>query len=80
MTSTAFNTEHFLQYLESLGLTRFQIVQTVTGFEAILRSSDEPKLTDFTEIRKNNDSTIWVRLSFTDIHNISITKGFFDNL
>ena len=78
MTTTAFNTEHFLEYLESLGLFRFQIVKTITGFEAILRSSDEPNLTDFTEVRKNNDMTNWVRLSFDDIHNQAITKGFFN--
>jgi hypothetical protein len=70
-------TEQFHNYLVHLGLFRIQIGETSNSFEAILSFTDEPDLSDFTQIHKDAYGYPVVRLSKNDIHNEAITKGFF---
>ena len=78
MKNLEITTGQFYDYLESLDLFRWNITSTKTGIEAILGESDDPKLSDFTQVKKNDDGTWLVRLSKADYFNELITKGFFD--
>jgi hypothetical protein len=74
------NSSNFLEYLIHLGLFRYTISQNENGITAILRQSDNPNLSDFTQVYRNSDNTWTVRLSKLDYNNPKITKGFFDKL
>lgn len=70
-------TEQFHHYLIHLGLFRLTISETSHAFWATLTESDQPNLSNFTQISKNEDGLPVVRLSKKDIHNEAITNGFF---
>ena len=60
--------ENFHQYLESLNLFRWSIIETKSAFEAIISQDTKPNLKDFTQVLKNEDGTWWVRLAKVDAH------------
>lgn len=70
-------TAHFVAYLESLNLFRWNATETKSAFEATLSMRTEPNLKNFTQVLKNKDGTFWVRLSKEDLTNEAITNGFF---
>jgi len=71
-------TEMFFDYLESLDLFRWKIVENENGMEAIIGQGTKPNLENFTQVQRQKDGTFWVRLSNSDYFNNSITKGFFN--
>ena len=73
----AISIENFHQYLESLNLFRWSIIETKSAFEAIISARTIPNLINFTMVLKNEDGTWWVRLAKVDLQNESITGGFF---
>ncbi len=72
------NKDKFFDYLVSLDLFRWHIVETPSAFEATLSIESKPNLSDFTQVSQNEDGTWWVRLAKVDVHNEAITKGFFN--
>ena len=64
--------EDFQSYIDSLGLFRWKISETVSGLEAILSSKSVPNLDDFTQFQKQDDVTFWVRLSKKDIEIVPV--------
>ena len=76
--SKSITTGQFFDYLESLGLFRWMITSTKTGIEAIISQDNQPQLSNFSQVIKNDDGTWLVRLSKSDYFNESITKGYFN--
>lgn len=70
-------TAHFVNYLETLNLFRWNATETKSAFEATLSMRTVPNLKNFTQVLKNEDGTWWVRLAKVDLQNESITGGFF---
>ena len=70
-------TKQFHEYLISLNLFRWSIVDNGHGMTAILGSGDAPRIENFTQITTTPFGDWEVRLSKKDYFNDSITNGFF---
>lgn len=77
MKKASITTAEFHKYIQSLNLFRIKIWIENGGICSWLTT--EPNIKDFTQVYKLNDgSKFWfARLSFKDIENEEITKGFF---
>ncbi len=60
--------DQFHQYLIDLNLFRWNVVETISAFEATISQTTTPQMKDFTTVLLNDDGTWWVRLAKVDEH------------
>jgi len=75
-----FTLDNFKAYLKFRGQHTMHTMETVGGFEAMVRYTDNPKGNHYSQMFPNTDKTCIVRVSYSDHNNEEMTDGFFIKL